>query len=77
MKHYQLFKDMQYIGLDMSFEKVWLTTFRSFYYTHFHGFINLEFGFLFRKWAALKFFDSASFLKFSPITKQIWGHKTS
>ena len=35
---------------------------------YFHGFINLEFGFLFRKWAAFKGFVGACFLKFSPLT---------
>ena len=40
------------------------------YKVYFHGFIDFEFDFLFRKWAALNFFNSACFLKFSPITKQ-------
>ena len=31
--------------------------------------MNIEFDFLFRECASIKFFGSASFLKFSPITK--------
>ena len=37
---------------------------------YFYGFINLEFDFLFREWAVLKFLGSAYFLKFLPNTKQ-------
>ena len=55
----------------MSVDQGWLTNIRfiniRFY---FHSFINLELDCLFLEWAALKFFNSACFLKFSPITKQ-------
>ena len=40
------------------------------YQIYFHGYINLEFDFLFRERVALSFFDSACFIKFSPIKKQ-------
>ena len=67
---------MHYIKFHTSFDPGWLTAYQIFlYWIYFQGVINLEFDFLFREWAVLKFFNSACFLKFSPTTKQFDARK--
>ena len=60
----------------MSFDQGWLTTTKSIIILDLlTGFINIEFDFLFREWAAFKFLGSTSFLKFLSIKKPFDARK--